>query len=684
MADIKEYTKKELTDLLAEKDDQIQELQKDLELMQRKEEDLRRELAVTMREVEKARDDFNTIENAFFWKITKPARRVADRMKKPVDLGAYAHLPRRVITSVREHGLVFTLKKIKTRLSDAPTYTQWMKKHRPSEEELRKQRSTHFDKSIKFSILVPLFNTPEQFLKEMIESVQAQTYGDWELCMADGSNSDHPEVESICAQYVNSDSRIKYKKLTENLGISGNTNACLDLVTGDYIALFDHDDILHPSALFEMMKVIDEKDADIVYTDEATFISPDINKIKIIHFKPDFAPDNLRANNYICHFTAFKRSLLEQAGAFRSEYDGSQDHDLILRLTEVAGKIEHIPQVLYYWRAHPASVALSSSSKDYAAVAGRKAVHDSIERMGMTATVESSRILSSIYRIKYDIEGKPKISIVIPTCDHADMLRKCIESIESKSTYGNYEIIIVENNSKEKETFALYKELENKYNNVKVIYWEREFNYSAINNFGVKEAASGEYILLLNNDIEVITPDWMEEMLMYAQRKDVGAVGAKLLYPDNTVQHGGVILGRGGIANHMFYGLSSDDPGYMGRMCYAQNMSAVTAACMLVRRDVWEDMEGLDEGYPVAFNDVDFCMRIRKAGYLIVWTPYAELYHYESKSRGRDDDTPEKRSRFLAEHVRFEARWSEEMESCDPYYNPNFTHDARRRDFTLE
>ena len=587
------------------------------------------------------------------------------------------------IESIKENGLRFTLRKIKTRVVSAPSYSKWIKKHKPTEKELNEQRATRFGKDITFSITVPLYNTPESFLKEMIDSVVDQTYTGWELCLADGSDNEHKDVEQICRDYAAKDSRIKYKKLKENLGISNNTNACLEMATGEYIALFDHDDILHPSSLFEMMQVICEKDADIVYTDEATFISPDINKIKIIHFKPDFAPDNLRANNYICHFTAFKKALLDKTGAFRSEYDGSQDHDLMLRLTAAADRIEHIPKVLYFWRAHPASVALSSDSKDYAAQAGRKAVLDSIHRMGMDAVVESSRVLSSIYRIKYKIKGNPKVSVVIPTCDHVDILRNCIKSIEEKTTFADYEIIVVENNSKNPETFSYYKELEG-HEKVKVIYWDKEFNYSAINNFGIKEAATGDYVVLLNNDIEVITPNWIEEMLMYAQRKDVGAVGAKLLYPDNTIQHGGVLLGWGGIANHMFYGLPRDDGGYMGRLCYSQNTSAVTAACMLVRREVWDELNGLDEGFPVAFNDIDFCMRARKAGYLIVWTPYAELYHYESKSRGRDDDTPEKRARFLAEHVRFESRWAAEMEAGDPYYNPNFTKNARRRDFTLE
>lgn len=669
-------TKDELEKIIREKDEQIQALEKTVKASNAENEGLKQEL-------QKAMVSYSTIENAFFWKITKPARIILDFSKKDKRLIYGAFMTEKVITNIKEHGVKYTLRKIKSRLQAAPSYSQWAKKNRATKEELEEQRNTKFEKNIKFSLTVPLYNTPEDFLREMIESVVAQSYSNWELCLADGSDIEHKYVENVCNEYARKDNRVKYTKLEKNLGISENTNACLEMSTGDYIALFDHDDVLHPSALYEMMCAICEKNADFIYTDEATFISPKLSNIKVINFKPDFAPDNLKANNYICHFTSFKKDLLDQTGGFRREFDGSQDHDLMLRLTEKAEKIVHIPKVLYYWRAHPTSVAMSTSSKNYAAEAGMKAVKESIERMGFSARVESSKALSTIYRVSYDIVGDPKVSIIIPTCDHIDLLRKCVESIEEKTTYSNYEIILVENNSKQIETFDYYKELLAKYNNIKVIYWTKEFNYSAINNYGVKEAATGEHILLLNNDTEVISPKWLEEMLMYSQRKDVGAVGAKLYYADDTIQHGGVIIGKGGVAGHMFYGVPGDDTGYMGRLWYAQDVSAVTAACMMVRRDVWDQLGGLTEEFPVAFNDIDFCMRVRKLGYLIVWTPYAELYHYESKSRGLDDEVPEKKARLLADHVRFVSRWSEELEAGDPYYNPNFTLDPRYEDFTL-
>ena len=659
-----------------EKDEKIQELERALSMAKAENDGLKQEL-------QKVMVSYQTIENAFFWRVSKPARKLLDFIKKDKRVLYGSFMTEKVIVNLREHGLKYTLRKIRSRLEAVPTYSQWMKKSYPTEEELNNQRKKSFENSILFSITVPLFNTPEAFLKEMIDSVKAQTYAGWELCLADGSDNEHDYVGIVCKEYALSDERIIYKKLEKNLGISENTNVCLEMATGDYIALFDHDDILHPSALYEMMCIIDEKKADFIYTDEATFMSPKIKNIKVINFKPDFAPDNLKANNYICHFTAFKRSLLERTGCFRKEFDGSQDHDLMLRLTEAAERIEHIPKVLYFWRAHPASVAMSTSSKNYAAEAGMKAVKESITRMGLTARVESSRALSTIYRVSYDIVGTPKISIVIPTCDHVDLLKKCVESIEEKSTYKNYEIILVENNSKNIETFNYYKELTAKYNNIKLIYWTKEFNYSAINNYGVKEAAIGEHILLLNNDTEVVSPGWIEEMLMYSQRSDVGAVGAKLYYADDTIQHAGVIIGKGGVAGHAFYGMPRDDTGYMGKLWYAQDVSAVTAACMMIRRDVWEQMGGLTEEFPVAFNDIDLCMRIRKAGYLIVWTPYAELYHYESKSRGLDDEVPEKKARLIADHVRFTSRWSTELEAGDPYYNPNFTLDPRYDDYTL-
>ncbi len=532
------------------------------------------------------------------------------------------------------------------------------------------EAATQFDKNIKFSILVPLYNTPIKFLKQMINSVVDQTYSNWQLCLADGSDRDHAYV----GEYVKSlnDARISYKKLDKNMGISDNTNECIKLSDGDFIALFDHDDLLHPSALFEMVKVICEKNADFIYTDEVTFVGKTSN-ITIYNYKPDYSPDTLRSYNYICHFTAFSRELLEQVGFFNNEYDGSQDYDLILRLTEKAKNIAHIQKPLYFWRSHKASVASDVSAKPYVVDSAKRALSAHLERLGLSGRIEDS-VVPTTYKIQYDIKDTPLVSIVIPNKDHTDDLEKCLSSVYGKSTYKNFEVIVVENNSTEEKTFEYYKEAQSKYKDLKVITWENGFNYSAINNFAIKQA-NGEYVLLLNNDIEVITPDWLEQMLMFAQRDDVGAVGAKLYYSDDTIQHAGAIVGLGGVAGHSHKFFDRDNPGYMARASIAQNLSACTAACLLVRKSVYEQVGGLDENYAVAFNDIDFCMAIRKAGYLIVFTPYAEFYHYESKSRG-DEDTPEKRARFNSEVFRFQDKWGDELKAGDPYYNPNLTLDS--------
>jgi len=440
------------------------------------------------------------------------------------------------------------------------------------------------------------------------------------------------------------------------------------MATGDYIALFDHDDFLHPSALFRNYEAIKAQGADFLYSDEDTFHET-IDDAYNPHHKPDFSPDYLRAVNYICHLTVFSRELYEKVGGFRSEFDGSQDYDIILRLTEQAKKIVHIPQVLYYWRAHEQSTAQDIHAKDYCMVSAKKALAEHLERIGLKGTVEDAAVLSW-YRMRYEIEGNPKVSIIIPNKDHIDLLKRCIDSIKQVSTYQNFEIIVVENNSENQSTFAYYDSLKGD-EKIKVVVWEDEFNYSAINNFGAT-FATGDYVLLLNNDMEVLAPDWLQEMLMFAQREDVGAVGAKLYYPDDTIQHAGVILGIGGVAGHSHKYYKRGDHGYFARLQVAQNLSAVTAACMLMPKKVFDEVGGLDARYKVAFNDVDLCMRIRKAGYLIIYTPYAELYHYESVSRG-SEDTPEKVARFNGEVQLFMENWGAELEAGDPYYNKNLS-----------
>lgn len=553
----------------------------------------------------------------------------------------------------------------------------------PSKEQAEAERAAVFPRMVKISILVPLYNTPKEFLVEMIESVTGQTYANWELCLADGSDAEHAYVGETCLEYAaKADGRIVYKKLDKNMGISGNTNACLTLASGEFIGLFDHDDVLHPSVLYEYVKAINEQGADYLYCDEITFKSGDINKMLTLHFKPDFAPDNLRANNYICHFSVFSRELLDGTELFRTQFDGSQDHDMILRLTDNAKKIVHVPRVMYYWRSHAGSVASGIEAKPYAIAAAKGAVAEHLKKHGFDGfAISSTRAFATIFRIQYQILGRPKISIVIPNKDHVEDLKRCVTSILEKSTYDNFEIIIVENNSETSEIKEYYETLKEN-EKIKIVTYEGGFNYSAINNFGVR-FADGEYILLLNNDTQVITPNWLEELLMYAQRKDVGAVGAKLYYGDHTIQHAGVILGLGAhrTAGHCHYKQERQNLGYMGRLCYAQNFSAVTGACLMVKKALYEEVGGLDESFAISLNDVDFCLKLREKGLLNVFTPFCELFHFESTSRGLDDQG-EKAERYNKESERFREKWKAVLEAGDPYYNPNFSLD--KSDFSLK
>lgn len=621
----------------------------------------------------KANKKLNSPDNSSK-KAVSPLRRITALIKR-LAIG-------RTLVYLKKNGLRATVYRVLKGAGPMPVDKRKLKKiaedYYISAQRREQEENAQFPKDIKFSVLVPLYNTPESFLKAMIESVQAQTYKNWELCLADGSDKEHSFVGEICKKYAGKDERIKYEKLEKNLGISENTNACIRMATGEYIALFDHDDLLHPSALYEVMRAICEHGADFIYTDENTF-SEEPRDAYNPHFKPDFSPDTLRSYNYICHLSAFSRKLLDSAGYFRSEYDGSQDYDLILRLTEKAKKVFHIRKILYYWRAHKNSVAQDVGAKPYTVTAAKKALAAHLERCGLKGEVLDSSVPTT-YHIKYEIDGNPLISVIIPNKDHTDDLDICLKSLYEKSSYKNFEVIIVENNSTEKETFEYYEAIAQKHGNVKVVKWEGNFNYSAINNFGVNYA-KGEFILLLNNDVEIINGSCLEEMLMFAQRKDVGAVGAKLYYSDDTVQHAGVILGLGGTAGHAHKHFGRSHPGYMARASIAQNLSACTAACLMMRRDVFDEVGGLDESFEVAFNDVDLCMKIRKKGYLVVFTPYAELYHYESKSRG-NDSTPEKLERFRGEIDRFKEKWQKQLDDGDPYYNPNLT--LTRDDFSLK
>lgn len=575
--------------------------------------------------------------------------------------------------SLKTDGVWKTLKKVAGKLFRRQISARaWMEQPIYTEDQLQEQRNCVFDRDITFSIVTPLYNTPAEYLREMIESVQAQTYGKWELCLADGSDEDHSNVGQICRSYAEKDSRIRYRKLPENKGIAGNSNECIGMATGEYISLLDHDDLLHPAALYCVMEAISEQGADFIYTDEATFRNSDTSDITTIHLKPDYAPDNMLANNYICHFTTFQRKLTDQGGLFREGYDGSQDHELFLRLIDAAKCVVHVPKVLYLWRAYGESTAEDGNNKPYATIAGIKAVGAYLRAHGVDAQVEQAKGIPSTYRVSYALPmERPKISIIIPNRDHADDLRACIASIIGKTTYDNYEIVIVENGSKEEAVLKYYDEITGADSRVKKLDWQGDFNWSAINNYAA-EKTDGEYLLFLNNDTEVITPEWIEELLMHAQRPEIGIAGAMLYYPNDTIQHGGVILGLGGVAGHAYAGVKRGNYGHAGRLCYAQDLSAVTGACMMMRREIWENAGGFDEAFAVSLNDIDFCMRVRKEGYRILWTPFAELYHYESKSRGKPD-TIKKQEVASREIEMFRTKWGKDLEVGDPYYNPNLS-----------
>ena len=630
----------------------------------------------------------NRIKKNPLWKASKPARSGMHWLIRQKDRLANCGGPRGVV------------RKIGYKKRERAAMAQFGTDSFPTPEQAAAERQAVFPRMVKISILVPLWNNKREFQIEMLDSVMNQTYENWELCLADGSDEEHSYIGDICREYAErSGGRIVYQHLEKNGGIAGNTNACLALATGEYIGLLDQDDILHPSVLYEYVKAINEQGADYLYCDETTFKSGDINKMLTMHFKPDFAPDNLRANNYICHFSVFARELLDGNELFRTKFDGSQDHDMILRLTDNAKRIVHVPRLMYYWRSHSGSVASGIDAKPYAIEAAKGAVAEHMRKHGYEHfKIESTRAFETIFRIRYQIIGTPKITIVIPNKDHVEDLRRCVSSIIEKSTYDNYEIIIVENNSTTSEIKEYYSQLlgcgydtalkesedaalHSEDNKIAIVTYKGEFNYSAVNNLGVSYA-SGEYILLLNNDTEVITVNWMEELLMYAQRQDVGAVGAKLYYGDKTIQHAGVVIGLGAhrTAGHTHYKQHRQNLGYMGRLCYAQNVTAVTGACLLVKKSLFEEVGGLDEEFAVSLNDVDFCLKLREKGLLNVWTPFAELFHYESISRGLDDQG-EKAERYNRESEKFREKWRQVLEAGDPYYNPNFSLD--RSDFSL-
>lgn len=578
---------------------------------------------------------------------------------------------------LKKYGILKTIRKVMIEVfycitgkntDVARKYRLWIGQNEPTEEELSKQREMEFAVKPKISIVVPMYNTPIKFFEELVDSLIQQTYSNWELCLADGSPEKNLELERVCQK----DIRIKYEFLNANKGISGNTNEALKMATGDFIALLDHDDLLPEFCLYEIVKCINENpEVEFIYTDEDKIVGKKENR-RDPYFKPDFSIDTLRANNYITHLSVLKKELMDKLGGFREEYNGAQDFDIILRASENTNHIVHIPKILYHWRVHPNSTAMVSDAKPYAYEAGAKAIEDHLARQGLQAKVTQGGDIPGIYQVEYEVKGSPKVSILIPNKDAIQLLKACIDSIVKLTTYENYEIVIIENNSEEEETFEYY-EIIQKMPQVKVItYPEKGFNYSKIINFGVKNS-DAEFVLQLNNDTEILTPNWLEKFIGFAQREDVGAVGARLYYEDKSIQHAGIVVGICGLAANMLPELPEGVHAYFGKDCLIQNMSAVTGACLFARRSIYEEVGYMDEeNFEVAFNDVDFCLKIREKGYKIIYNPYIELMHYESKSRGYEN-TPEKKARFERESNNFKEKWKNVIEKGDPYYNVNLS-----------
>ncbi len=609
-----------------------------------------------------------------------------ETVKKLCSESVLLKIYRRAVENVRkiqvyyqQFGMKKTFGRVIDKLSkkEIEDYATYCLKYFPNKKELEEQKKKMFEYEPNISIVVPLYKTPEPYLRDMIGSVQNQTYSKWTLYLSDGSGKDSP-IAKILKEYEEKDKRICVIENDEQLHISENTNRALEKVEGDYIVFADHDDLLAPDALYECIKAINKfPETDIIYTDEDK-VSMDGKEFYQPHFKPDFNLDFLQSANYICHMFVVRKKIFDEVGYLNPEYNGSQDYDFILRCVEKTNKIVHIPKILYHWRIHADSVAGDPTSKMYAYEAGRKAILAHYERIGLNAEVDF--LSAGYYRTFFKWKDRPLVTIIIPNKDHKEDLERCIESIQIKSKYRNFEILIVENNSEKEETRNCYERLISKYENIRVIEYEGGFNYSEIQNFAVQRA-KGEYLLLLNNDTWMKEEDSIWEMLSYGMRNDVGIVGAKLLYPDDTIQHAGVVVGLGGVAGHAFLGARINDPGYFCRITCVQDYSAVTAACMLVKKTVFEEVGGMDSELRVAFNDTDFCLRVLEKGYRIVYQPFSVWYHDESKTRGIED-TEEKIERFRQEIEYFQRRWKTFLKNGDPNYNINLA--LNRHDFSLK
>lgn len=581
-------------------------------------------------------------------------------------------LAKRGVHCLATRGMEATGREISFRLNLALGNDPWQQRADiPLKRELAAQRGAVLARMPLISVVVPLYNTPLDYLRQMVESVLRQSYQYLELVLVNASDDRHPEVGEYCRNLA--DVRVNYVHLAKNGGIAANTNLGLTEANGEYLALLDHDDVLSPNALFEMAKAISDLGADMLYSDEIV-LDGTLDELQEYHFKPDFSPDTLRGCNYITHFLVFSRKLLEKAGGGENKrYDGAQDFDLILRLSEQARRIHHVPKVLYYWRSHANSTASDISAKPYALEAGAAAINAHLARVGLAGKAESIEGGPGSYRVRYELTGRPLVSVLIPNKDHVEDLSRCLESLYAKAGYDRFEVLVLENNSTDPATFAYYETAQTTYPNLRVLQYRGGFNFSAVNNFGASQA-KGSQLLLLNNDIECLTDDFLTELLMFSQRADVGAVGAKLFYPDDKIQHAGVFIGIGGTAGHSHKGLPRETRGNMYRVSTVQNLSAVTGACLMVKKELYDQLGGLDEeNFAVSYNDVDFCLKLRRKGLLNVFTPFAQAYHYESKSRGLDTEGPNA-ARYAAEKQRFVDKYQAMLgEGGDPYYNPHFT-----------
>jgi glycosyltransferase involved in cell wall biosynthesis len=566
---------------------------------------------------------------------------------------------------------------VKTRSEsfDRNDYQAWLQRYATLTDESReamRNKMAGFAVQPLISVLMPVYNAPVEFLSQAIESVRSQLYPNWELCIADDASTD-PQVRALLESAAIQDSRIKIDFRASNGHISQASNSALTLAQGEFVALFDHDDLLTEHALYWIVEAINRNpDAGLIYSDEDKVDAA--NRRFDPYFKSELNYELLLAQNMICHLGVYRTALVRSLGGFRSDFDGAQDYDLALRVIEQLepAQVVHVPHVLYHWRAIAGSTALAAGEKNYAAVAGRRAVVEHLARRGLAAEVTAAPEASAQNRVRFACPTpQPLVSIIIPTKDRADLLEMCLNSLQAKTSYTNYEVIIVDNGSVEPATQALFDRLQAP--RFKVVRDDRPFNYSALNNNAAR-LARGELLCLMNNDIEILTPDWLEEMVSFACREDVGCVGARLWYPDGRLQHGGCVIGVGGIAGHSHKYLARGQVGYFARAVLHQSFSAVTAACLLVRRAVFEQMGGLDEQLVVAFNDVDFCLRVQAAGYRNVWTPYAEMNHHESASRG-EEDSPEKIARFKKEIDCMKARWGDYL-LHDPTYSYNLTLDG--------